>query len=113
MGDKECGSLAGLAGCCVESSSPCPELMLCSWEEPVVCEPLYCCPPGVFVSPDCSGSTSSIWVLQKVDDICQCVGLSCYGFEGEFMALLTAIEASYNWGSGFLSPNQSIEDKGN
>lgn len=36
---------------------------------------------------------SSYWVLRKVDEIKDCVGISCDGFEELFSALLIAIEA--------------------
>lgn len=64
--------------------------------EPLVCEPLNCCPPGVNDNLECLGPMASGWVLQKVKDIRHYVGLSCAGFEGELMALLTTIEASHN-----------------
>lgn len=32
------------------------------------------------------------WVMNKVQEIQRCVGIECEGFEGKFMALLTAIE---------------------
>ncbi|KAG6652954.1 hypothetical protein CIPAW_05G041700 [Carya illinoinensis] len=36
---------------------------------------------------------SSDWVLRKVEEIRDCVGISCEGFEEQFRALLIAIEA--------------------
>jgi hypothetical protein len=41
----------------------------------------------------CSGFEYLDWVLQRVKEIHR-VGASCVGFEKEFMALLTVIEAS-------------------
>jgi hypothetical protein len=61
-------------------------------EEPFACEPLVCCAPEEFINPECSGSSASSLVLQKVDDFCHCVGLSCDGFKGDLMELLAAIE---------------------
>jgi hypothetical protein len=80
--------------------------VLCTREEPFVCEPLSCCPPSVFAKPECSGPTTSSWVLQKVKDICHFVGLSCEEFEGELMALVTTIEASHNQ-EGWASNSKS------
>jgi hypothetical protein len=54
-------------------------------EDLLVCEPLSCCSP-----------MASRLVLQKVKGIQDVVWLSCEGFEGKFMALLIAIEASHN-----------------
>jgi hypothetical protein len=71
------------------------ELALFTRDEPLVCEPLSCCSP-----------LASSWVLQKVKVIRHVVGLSCEGFEGQFMVLLTAIEASHNqeeWNSNSKS----------
>jgi hypothetical protein len=56
---------------------------------------------------------ASSWVLQKVKEICHYVGLSCEGFEGELMALLTTIEVSQSRRSGFPTPNQPTEVKEN
>jgi hypothetical protein len=50
----------------------------------------------VFAKPEYPGPTTSCWVLQKVKDICHYVGLSCERFEGELVALFTAIEVSNN-----------------
>jgi hypothetical protein len=49
---------------------------------------------------------ASSWVLQKVMDIRHIVGLSCEGFEGELMALLTTIETSHNL-EGWVSTSKS------
>ena len=93
LGAKDSISLVGLAGCCKDRNSmPFSKLMLCSQKEPIVCETLNCCPPGVFVKPDCSGSKASSWVLQKLMDVHHYVGLSCDGFEEELMELFIAIE---------------------
>lgn len=35
----------------------------------------------------------SDWVIRKAIEINYCVGMTCEGFEDEFLALLTAIEA--------------------
>jgi hypothetical protein len=57
-------TLAGLDVCCVEGNSfPCSELLLCTQEEPIVCVPLNCCSPSVFVKPECSGQTTCSFVL--------------------------------------------------
>jgi hypothetical protein len=58
------------------------ELALYTKDEPV-CEPLS------YFTP-----MSSSCVLLKVKVIQHVVGLSCEGFEGKFMVLFTAIEAS-------------------
>ena len=72
------------------------KLVLYSWEEPILCDSLNCCSSGVFVKIERSKPRVSSWVLQLVKDILHYVGLSCEGFEGELMALLTTIEASHN-----------------
>lgn len=51
-------------------------------------DPLCPAPPGI--GWNCS---SSDWVLRKVDEINECVGISFVGFEVQFRALLIAIEA--------------------
>jgi hypothetical protein len=61
------------------------KLALFTKDEPLVCEPLSCCSPLAYS-----------WVLQKVKVIWHVVGLSCEGFEGQFLAFFTAIEASHN-----------------
>jgi len=76
-----------------------------------VCGPLNCCTPGVFVNSECSRSVASSWVLQKMEDIHHCVGLSSDGFEGEFMALLTAIETSHNWGESVSNSKSANRGK--
>jgi hypothetical protein len=82
LGLNDSSTFVGYDLCCVEENSlPCSELELCSWEEPNLCEPLSCCPPGANVNPDCTGTTTSGWVLQKVKDLRHYVGLSCVGFE--------------------------------
>lgn len=44
---------------------------------------------------------SSNWVMQKVEEIHKCVGISCEGYEDQFKALLTANEAGhYHHGIG-------------
>jgi hypothetical protein len=65
-------------------------------EKPFVCEPLNCCSPILFTQPKCSEPMASSWVLQKLKDIRHFIGLSCDGFEGQFMALFTAIKASHD-----------------
>lgn len=35
------------------------------------------------------------WALQKVNEIMDCLGISCKGFEDQFMALLIAIERGH------------------
>lgn len=55
--------------------------------------PLNSCPPLEYEKS--RGINSSTWVLQKVKEIRQHVGISCEGFEAEFMVILTAIEASH------------------
>ena len=72
------------------------EFVLCNREDPFVCEPLNCFSPSVFTQPECSEPMASSWVLQKVKDIRHFIGLSCNGFEGQFMALFTAIKTSHN-----------------
>jgi len=37
-------------------------------------------------------NSSSDWMMRKVDEIKDCVGISCVGFEEQFRALLIAIE---------------------
>jgi predicted nucleic acid-binding Zn finger protein len=69
--------------------------------EPLVCEPMSCSP------------MASNWVLLGVKDIQHVVGLCCEGFEGQFMALLIAIEASQNqkgWNSNSKSAVRSIRE---
>lgn len=59
---------------------------------------------------ECSGTTASSWVLQKVKDIHHFVGLPFVGFERELMVLFTAIEASHNqegWASNSKSAIRS------
>ncbi len=43
-----------------------------------------------------AGAKSSAWVLQKVREIRHCVGVSCEGFEEEYMASLTAVESGHS-----------------
>ena len=43
--------------------------------------------------------SSSNWVLDKVNEIQQCVQITCEGFEDQFIALLTAIEAGHVLGT--------------
>lgn len=71
----------------------------------------YAVPPEEFVNPECSGSSASSWVLQKVEDVYHCVGLSCDGFEGDLIALLTAIEASHNRGEWVSNSKSAIRGK--
>lgn len=40
-------------------------------------------------------STLSDWVIQKAMEINHCVGITCEGFEDEFMVLLIVIGAGY------------------
>jgi hypothetical protein len=87
---KDSASLAGHNLNFVEGNSlHCSYLYLYPRDEPIFCGPLSC-PTGVNENPDCTGPLASGWVLQKVMDIHHVVGLSCEGFEGKFMALLTA-----------------------
>lgn len=48
----------------------------------------------------------SSWVLQRVNDIHHFIGLSCDRFEGQFMALFAAIEASHNH-TGWVSNSKA------
>lgn len=41
-------------------------------------------------------SSISNWVFHMVKDIQKCVGMECEGFEEQFMALLTTIEAGHH-----------------
>lgn len=54
---------------------------------------LNSCPPLEYEKS--TRINSSNWVLEKVKEIRHLVGISCEGFEGEFMALFTAIEAGH------------------
>jgi hypothetical protein len=77
LGGKDSTNLVGFDVCCAQGNGLLgSELVLCTREEPFVCEPLSC-PPSVFAKPECSGPTTSSWVLQKVKDIHHFVGLSC------------------------------------
>jgi hypothetical protein len=51
--------------------------------------------PIVFGKYICLGLEYSDWVLQRVMEIYRVVGLSCEGYEEQFMALLTAIELGH------------------
>jgi hypothetical protein len=73
-----------------DGTSPCLDLEVFTGVEPI---PLNSCPPLEYEKS--TGINSSTWVLQKVKEIRQHVGISYEGFEAEFMALLTAIEASH------------------
>lgn len=90
-GGADSFSLDGYDACGLDKSGVAgSELVLLPRDEPLVCEPLSCCSPS-----------ASSWVLQMVKVIQHVIGLSCVGFEGQFMALLTTIEASHNeeWNS--------------
>jgi hypothetical protein len=51
-------------------------------------------PFAVIEEPIMPVAKASDWVVQKAKSFCHIVGLSCEGFEGELLALLTAIEVS-------------------
>jgi hypothetical protein len=95
-GVYESSALAGQGLCCVEEKNlPCLELELYSWEEPILCMPLNCRVLGANANFDCKRTTISGWVLQKVKDFRNYVGLSCERFEEYLTALLAANEASH------------------
>ena len=39
---------------------------------------------------------SSDWILKKIEDLQNCLGISCAGYEEQFKALIIAIEAGQN-----------------
>lgn len=101
-GGADSFSLDGYDACGLDKSGVAgSELVLLPRDEPLVCEPLSCCSPS-----------ASSWVLQMVKVIQHVIGLSCVGFEGQFMALLTTIEASHNeeWNSNSKSAVRSARE---
>lgn len=60
----------------------------CGSDEEIAPNPLCSIHPGIEWN-----NTSFDWVLRKVEEIKDCTGISCGGFEQQFQALLIAIEA--------------------
>jgi hypothetical protein len=72
----------------------CRGVDLFNGEEASLCTPLSSYPPVVLGNSCYSSLEYSDWVLQRMKEIHRVVGVSCVGFEEQFMALLTFIEAS-------------------
>lgn len=49
--------------------------------------------PLCTISPKLAFRLTSDWVLKKVEEVQECLGISCVGFEEQLKALLIAIEA--------------------
>lgn len=60
---------------CGDKTLLCLDLKAYSREEPILCEPLNSCLPGITEEPDFLGPATSKWVLQKVMGACHEVGL--------------------------------------
>lgn len=57
-------------------------------------EPLLVHPIAVIEETGLHESVSLDWIVERVQNFCQVVGLSCEGLEDQMLALFTAIEAS-------------------
>jgi len=78
----------------VSDPMPCLDVDLYSRKEAMLYTHPSTCPPTVFRKNICSGWEHSNWVLQRAKEIHHVLGISCEGYEEQFMAILTAIEAS-------------------
>jgi hypothetical protein len=74
--------------------TPSLDVDLYTREDALFCTSLSSCPHAMVEKTGCLGLEYSDFVLHRVKEIHLVVGISCEGFEEQFMALLIAIAVS-------------------